>query len=437
VDDANYSDVARGVGVDPMGNVYVAGGFNGEALFGTTTLNSGEYHDFFLAKYDSSGTFLWVRQGLADSGHNEYGTGIAVDAAGNSLAVGYFDGRTVSFGSVTATNAGYTSDAYAAFVVKYNSAGAPQWARGLGGGDTYSTTVGMDAAGNGYVVGGFEGTLRIAGTNLTATTSEDGFLAKFNNAGVLQWARQVKGPSLNGGRLGVDPAGHCFLVGGISSGVLDFGGLRITNTGASGMYLARYDPSGQLQWVRHVQGTGNLIYNEGGCAIDPSGNCYFPGIFTGTATFGGTRITSRGGWDVFVAKYDAAGDFQWVQTAGGNGHDGAFRLVVDGGGSCYVVGWFQDLAVFGTTVLQAQGYWDIFLAKLREPLLFTPPLLVANGYFHGRLTGPVNLNVVLEASSNLSNWTAVATDTLPVGGLPFSVPVGTNRQQFYRARPAP
>jgi hypothetical protein len=71
------------------------------------------------------------------------------------------------------------------------------------------------------------------------------------------------------------------------------------------------------------------------------------------------------------------------------------------------------------------------------PLLFAPPLVVTNGHFQEWLSGPVNLRVVLEASSNQSHWTAVTTHMLPDGWMPFSVPVGTNRQQFYRVRPAP
>jgi hypothetical protein len=153
----------------------------------------------------------------------------------------------------------------------------------------------LEAAGNCYVAGGFDDTIRIASTNLTASANEHGFLAKFNSAGALQWARQVKGPSLDGGRVGVDAAGNCHLVGSVFSGVLDFGGLSITNHGASGLYLAKYNTHGQLQWVQQAEGSGSLIYNEGGCAIDQAGNCYIPGIFTGTATFGGTRSRAGAG----------------------------------------------------------------------------------------------------------------------------------------------
>jgi len=431
-----YSDVARGVGVDGAGNVYVTGGFMGDAAFGPINLPGQNYQDFYLAKYNSGGTPVWVRQGVA-SGEVAYGTGMVVDSSGNSVVVGYFDGATVSFLGTYASNPGYLTGAYATFIAKFNNSGVPQWAQGLGGGDTYSTTVGMDAVGNCYVGGGFKDALQLGTTTLTAAGNTNGFLAKFDTAGGFQWARQVKGPSMEGGRIGVDASGNCCLVSWVSSGVVDFGGLRITNASSSALYVAKYDTSGNLLWVQQAQCTGQFGFTEGGCAFDSASNCYIPGLFTGTITFGGTTVTNRGGWDIFVAKYDAAGNFKWLQTAGGSGNDTAIRLVVDGANNCYLAGWFQNVAAFGTNVLEAQGYWDLFLAKLGEPvtaLQFEPILTVSNGWFQMQLTGPANASVILQASSDLTNWTSVLTNTVPATSLPLSWPMSTNHQQFYRAK---
>jgi hypothetical protein len=60
-------------------------------------------------------------------------------------------------------------------------------------------------------------------------------------------------------------------------------------------------------------------------------------------------------------------------------------------------------------------------------------LAVSNGFFQVQLNGPTNASIVVETSSNLTDWTAIATNTLPPGGLPLSLPMETNRQQFYRA----
>jgi hypothetical protein len=64
-------------------------------------------------------------------------------------------------------------------------------------------------------------------------------------------------------------------------------------------------------------------------------------------------------------------------------------------------------------------------------------LTLSNGLFRLRLTGPPGRNVVVDGSANLQTWTPVQTNALPSGGLDMSVPVGTNRGQFFRARLAP
>jgi uncharacterized delta-60 repeat protein len=427
-------DCARGVGADGAGNAYVTGGFLGAANFSGTSLTSFNNEDCFLAKYDSAGSLQWVRQG-SDSWHSAYGTGIAVDSAGNSLVVGYFEGPLVSFGSVTATNVGYAGHAYATFLVKYDSVGTAQWALGLGGGETYSTTVGLDAAGNCYVGGSFKDTLQLGSSQLTAMGDKDGFLAKFNSAGVLQWARQVAGTGWDGGRLGVDAAGNSWFVGNFT-GSASIGSTNLTSPTGYGLFVARYDTSGNLQWVRQADGT-SFFGTEGGCAVDAAGNCYIPGIYAGAVDFGGTVITNRGGWDIFVAKYDSAGNFQWAQTGGGHGNDGAFHMAVDPSGNCYMAGWFQDVAIIGAETLIAQGYWDVFVARITAPLSpvlrFSAPSGSA-GVFQTRLDGIPGASVVVDRSSDLATWLPWHTNTLPSGGLNLMVPMGTNRHQFFRAR---
>ena len=75
---------------------------------------------------------------------------------------------------------------------------------------------------------------------------------------------------------------------------------------------------------------------------------YLAGVFANTVVLGGTTLTSRGGSDVFVAKFNPASNrFVWAQRAGGTGDDGATALVVSGT-SVYVAGIFDSpAAVFG------------------------------------------------------------------------------------------
>jgi YD repeat-containing protein len=68
------------------------------------------------------------------------------------------------------------------------------------------------------------------------------------------------------------------------------------------------------------------------------------------------------------------------------------------------------------------------------PTVFGGGLSVSNGTFNMRLTGSAGAIVVVESSFNLITWTPMQTNTLPADGLDLAMPMGTNQQQFFRAR---
>lgn len=101
-------------------------------------------------------------------------------------------------------------------------------------------------------------------------------------------------------------------------------------------------------------------------AVDAAGNVYLAGYFTNSVELGGTTITSLGGGDVFVAKFNpASNQFVWVQRAGGTQSDGAVALAVSGA-SVYVAGIFAGTASFGSTTLTSAGSDDVFVAKITD-----------------------------------------------------------------------
>ncbi len=110
-------DSATGVSSDGSGNVYVSGYTDGS--FPSYT-NLGSY-DAFVAKYDTSGNPVWVKQ-FSTSSH-DYAEGISSDSNGNV----YVSGKT--FGSFL----GYTNlGLYDAFVAKYDGNGNQLWLRQFG-----------------------------------------------------------------------------------------------------------------------------------------------------------------------------------------------------------------------------------------------------------------------------------------------------------------
>jgi hypothetical protein len=157
------------------------------------------------------------------------------------------------------------------------------------------------------------------------------------------FATSVAGTNENFARaIAVDSAGNCFLTGNFT-GTASFGPTNLTSAGQTDIFVAKCDGTGKLLWVRQAGGTN---YDEGhGIAVDSLGNCYVTGYFEGAASFGSTNLSSagtNGEPDIFVAKYDGSGNLVWSRQAGGDSDDYGYGIAVDTNGSSCVTGLSGD-----------------------------------------------------------------------------------------------
>ncbi|PJJ60742.1 putative secreted protein (Por secretion system target) [Hymenobacter chitinivorans DSM 11115] len=98
---------------------------------------------------------------------------------------------------------------------------------------------------------------------------------------------------------------------------------------------------------------------------DETGNVYLVGAFSGTLTLGNLTLTSVGGQDIFVAKWNSSG-FVWAERAGGPGNDVATAVAVKGSSVCVGGTFAGATAGFGATTLTNAGpeaTTDIFVAR--------------------------------------------------------------------------
>ena len=349
-------DTGYGVSVLADGSSIVTGYFKGTATFGSTTFTSAGYYDVFVAKLDASGDYEWVKQ--AGGTGNDYGHGVSVLADGSSIVTGEFEG-TATFGSTTFTSAGY----YDVFVAKLDASGDYEWVKQAGGTSyDYGHGVSVLADGSSIVTGHFEGTATFGSTTFTSAGSADVFVAKLDASGDYEWVKQAGGRSVDYG-YGVSVlADGSSIVTGYFAGTATFGSTTLTSAGGKDVFVAKLDASGNYEWATQAGGTGN----DFGLAISvlADGSFIVTGSFQGTANFGNTTITSAGSSDVFVAKLDASGDYEWVKQAGGTGNDTGYGVSVLADGSSFVTGEFYGTATFGSTTITSAGSSDVFVAKL-------------------------------------------------------------------------
>lgn len=242
-----------------------------------------------------------------------------------------------------------------------------EWTKTAGGPSTDKVTgVTNDHYGNVFITGNFDSTIAFDSTRLVSAGGTDVFIAKYDPDGVLIWAKQVGGQNDDySSAISTDITGNCYVTGFffIQGTTTTFGSTTITQAGDADMFISKFTAAGNLLWVRNGGSKGEDA--SFGIATDVSGNSYVTGYFSGTALFGTVKVTSMGYSDIFVAKYDAAGNLVWVRSGGGSYQDEAYAVSTDIAGNCYITGYFTGNSVFGGAQLSSAGYFDTDIIILK------------------------------------------------------------------------
>ena len=326
-----------------------------------------------LPVFSNSQTWLWAKNAAGNGGE---GLSVSTDADGNVFVTGYFGGPTITFGSTTLTNAGNAN----VFLVKYDANGNVLWARSAGGtGFDEACSVSTDAGGNVFVTGYFTSpTITFGSTTLTnvggfcsGMACANVFLSKYDATGNVLWAKSAGGASDDRGfSVSADAGGNVFVTGCFQSPTIPFGFTTLTNAGAYDVFIAKYDANGNVLWAKSVGGANDDFGIS--LSTDAGGNTFITGWFDSpTITFGSTTLTNVGSRNIFLSKYDAAGNVLWAKSAGGTDSDYGWSVSADAGGNVFVTGYFTSPTItFGSTTLTnlgglcfGIGCADVFLAK--------------------------------------------------------------------------
>jgi hypothetical protein len=163
----------------------------------------------------------------------------------------------------------------------------------------------------------------------------------FSNAQVWQWATMH---DYSGEGLAVtnDNFGNTFLSSYIVGNAV-LGTTTITGTSPKSI-ASKYDANGNLVWASYIYGGYGY-----GIDCDNAGNVYVAGMFNGTLTAGTQTFVSAGSQDIYMIKYDNAGNFLWLKTAGSPTIEGCSAISVDSQGNPIIVGYtYPGTAMFGT-----------------------------------------------------------------------------------------
>ncbi|NJR26250.1 MAG: S8 family serine peptidase [Richelia sp. CSU_2_1] len=293
-------DVSKGaISIGSDGSLYIVGRTNNN-LPGISQGST----DAWVAKYDSNGNRIWVKQ-IGTAAWDE-AKSVASDSDGNI----YIAGSTK--GNLGGTNAGDAD----AWLAKYDSIGNQVWKQQIGT-IAEDEAFGVAVTNNGYVylsghtqnklgdnfsgnihewTGEFDIMREALYTNDKSKLggiyygSADAWVAQFDAVtGVLKWKRQL-GTSAYDSATGVatDIHSNAYITGRTRGQVAD------TYSGGDDAWVAKYNVNGALQWVRQLGTVGDDVSN--GIAVSGAG------VYIGGVTSGNVDGNNLGGDDAWIAK---------------------------------------------------------------------------------------------------------------------------------------
>jgi hypothetical protein len=177
----------------------------------------------------------------------------------------------------------------------------------------------------------------------------------------FEWAQSCGHPFYSETKsiLEADADGNIFMAGNFIE-TAEFGTDYITSAGGTDIFIAKYNKFGEVLWLL---GDGGEDYDYlHGIASDEAG-FYTGGSFYGTTSIGGQSFTSAGSQDLFIARYNQIGEIQWVQQFSSPKTDYLNAIDSDPFGNLFITGHYYDSIAIGGTTIYSVGGSDIFIAK--------------------------------------------------------------------------
>ncbi len=357
------------VSTDGNNNVIVCGTFTSDSTtFGNFTIYRNAipgpgFADIFTVKYDEAGNVIWAN---SVGGTSSESGGVSADAAGNSYVVFNSLSPSVTIGGTTYTNTQASSND--SYLIKYDPAGNLMWAKHFTGPSSSDVSdISTDNSGNTYISGNFCVSCTI--TIDTLTLSGGSYLLKFDSLGNVVWAKTGTGGIIYA--LYADDDDNFSITGQYYSDTITYGSQSWINSNPGivsfGYYIAKFDTSGNANWIKGDDVNSNL---SGYCtSIDHIGNVYTLGVFSSTSiTIGTNTYTNQGTVsDIFIVKYDNAGNIIWSDAFGSNNDDMISGIAVNANDDFYITGYFKgpNLTLGGIPISNnGNNTYDAFLGGI-------------------------------------------------------------------------
>lgn len=282
-------------------NLYITGSFAGTVDFNApnlVNLVSSGTSDYFMAKYDLSGGYVWAKRIGGTSIDNGEFFRIKTDRAGYIYTACGFGGTVDYDPDPAVTNSLTAGGGRDIFLGKYTANGEYIWVRQMGSaGVDWSRGLAVDTNYNVYISGEFGDVVNFnpAGptpVTLTSNGALDAFVAKYDSAGKCAWALKLGGIGDDRGHsVAFDAGGNVYLAGTFIDSV-DFDPdvtkvAALLSDSLKPGFIAKYDAQGHYIWAGAFEGevSTDIANPINSLAITPERSILLTGDYKSTIDF--------------------------------------------------------------------------------------------------------------------------------------------------------
>ena len=358
------------------GNGIVAGYMYGPVDFGMTSLSTAVQFDGFVAQADAMGNWMWAKgfQTLPNSStDSSIPQAVTVDQLGDVIVAGYFSGET-DFGGTT-----YNVSNAEIFIAKLDGAnGALKWAVTGGGiGNQQVTDIVVDNAGNIHVAVLTQNNVLFGTNSYNVVGTQDSVIVKLSSAGAFQSVTGygIANQAVSLTALAVDANGDLYA-GGSFEGTMAKNGWSITaNKGGSDLFFIKEGTTPTNQWA--ATGGSNSADSLQAMDVSSAGELVFTAFFLDGTFSAGTKSTTgtSSNWiatldaDVMLGGLTNTGGWSWLDVTGSAALEVGWDIAFNGSDVAAAVGSFigpagSDTITKGTDSVTTAGGWDLFVWAL-------------------------------------------------------------------------
>jgi hypothetical protein len=235
------------------------------------------------------------------------------------------------------------------------------WQKTIGGSDDDVLKCIHQTNEGGYILGGYSRSIISGEKTDSSRGSTDYWVVKLNVDKTIAWQKTIGGSSPDYLEIIEQTTDDGFVLGGYSYSGLS--GEKMENSrGQEDYWVVKLSTNGSIDWQKTIGGSGR----DGLTSMQQtSDGGYILGGYSNSRSSGEKTENSRGGYDYWVIKINAAANIIWQKTIGGENDDNlqVIRQSQDGG---YIIGGFSNSNISGEKTDGSRGGTDYWIVKLNS-----------------------------------------------------------------------